>query len=322
MFAYYVLDIETTGFSPKKDEMIEVAAIKVVNGRIADSFETFINPGRHIPKRITDLTGISDSDVCDAPDCDTVIMQLARFLSDSYPIVGHNIRFDLSFIGAALHCVGIRPEFRYIDTLTLSQRVFPNLMNYQLDTLISYLRLANHAQMHRAMDDVIVTYNLFLACMKRTAIGESDLIVKYRPPAQKLKSNPAIRQVTAKKISFGRISSSKMRPTVESIDTKNPLYGKVFVFTGELSISREDAAQIVVNCGGIVRGSVSTKTDYLVVGERFDSYKGTTYQESGKEKTTKSLNSEGAGIQVLNELAFFRMVPIAAIPDADGIAIF
>ena len=322
MFAYYVLDTETTGFSPKTDEMIEVAAIKVLNGQIADSFETFINPGCRIPKRITDLTGISDADVCDAPDCDTVAVQLSRFLSDSYPIVGHNIRFDLSFIGVAFHRVGIRPEFRYIDTLAFSQRVFPNLINYQLDTLISYLRLADHAQMHRAMDDVIVTHSLFLACMKRTSAQESDLIVKYRPPAQKPKSNPVAKQAAARKTSSGRITSSKMRPTVESIETKNPLYGKVFVFTGELSISREDAAQIVVNCGGIVRSSVSTKTDYLVVGERFDSYTGTTYQESGKERITESLNSEGAGIQILNELAFFRMVPISAIPDADGIAIF
>lgn len=322
MFAYYVLDTETTGFSPKTDEMIEVAAIKVLGGQIADSFETFINPGRRIPKRITDLTGISDADVYAAPDCNTVAVQLAHFLSDSYPIVGHNIRFDLGFIGAAFHRAGIRPEFRYIDTLAFSQRVFPNLMNYQLDTLISYLRLADHAQMHRAMDDVVVTHNLFLACMKRTTAQESDLIVKYRPPAREPKSNPVAKQVAARKVPSGRITSSKMRPTVESIDTKNPLYGRTFVFTGELSISREDAAQIVINCGGIVRSSVSSKTDYLVIGEKFDPYKRTTYQESGKERTTEALNLEGAGIQILNELAFFRLIPISAIPDADGIAIF
>lgn len=302
MFPYYVLDTETTGFSPKKDEMIEVAAIKVVDGRIADSFETFINPGRHIPKRITDLTGISDSDVCDAPDCDTVAVELDRFLSEPYPVVGHNIAFDLRFIQAAFERVGLDYDFEQMDTCKLARQAFPYFLDYKLNTLIEGLNLANHEQMHRAMDDVIVTNNLFILCL-----------------------NQLERRRQREKWSAGRkdnkkVISKNLSPTVQLIDTTNPLYGKIFVFAGELSISREAAAQIVVNCGGIVRSVVSGRTNFLIFGNQADLYDDGETME--KTRKAEDVNAKGASVQLLDELAFFRMIPISAIPDADGIAIF
>ena len=302
---YYVLDTETTGFSPKKDAMIEIAAIKVQEGRITDRFHTFVNPGRPIPEEITELTGIRDEDVYCAPDIDAAAMNLARFLSDGYPVVGHNITFDMGFIQAAFVRLGMSADFRLVDTLSLARRAFPGLPDYKLDTLISRLNLADHEQMHRAMDDVMITNALFWECLRKLAPRDEDMYVVYKA-APKQRRTPR---------------RAKLQPTVTTVDTTNPFYGKSVVLTGELSIPRDEVKQIIVNCGGAIKPKVTTRTDYLIIGKRDEKY-AAIYGKSGKEKQADALNAEGlVHIECLNEQAFFRMVPITAIPEADGIAI-
>ena len=117
--SYVVFDIETTGFSQENDEIIEIAAHKVVNGAVVDSFEKFINPLRHISEKITELTSITDDDVKNAKTIDEILPEFLEFSKDSI-LVAHNAKFDVGFIYAKCRKHNISyDEFPVIDTLNL-----------------------------------------------------------------------------------------------------------------------------------------------------------------------------------------------------------
>ena len=97
---YVALDLETTGLNPKLDKIIEIGAVKVLDGQKADTFSTFVNPGRTLEKRVTELTGITDDTLKDAPVIEEVLPQLLVFLGE-LPLLGHNILFDFSFLKKA-----------------------------------------------------------------------------------------------------------------------------------------------------------------------------------------------------------------------------
>lgn len=157
---YVAIDIETTGLDPDKDAIIEVGAITFRGADILDEFSTLINPPQEIPPFITQLTGITNEMVADAPSLFTVRPQLNRQLAD-YVLVGHNVEFDLGFLRAARIGVGNHR----IDTLTLASILFPESGRYSLEALVRYLRLPDPAQgqTHRALDDAEQTVELFLA---------------------------------------------------------------------------------------------------------------------------------------------------------------
>ncbi len=161
---YVVLDVETTGFSPENDHIIEVAAIKVLDGRVVGRYQSFVNPHRDIPARITRLTGITNNDVLTAPELTAVASDLADFMDQGIPVVGHNITFDLGFVSAAFESSEVDANIQYIDTLPLAREAFPEMKDHKLATLIKALGLMNRDQEHRAMSDVEATAKLFDAC--------------------------------------------------------------------------------------------------------------------------------------------------------------
>ena len=162
---YVVLDFETTGLSPWEDEIIEVGMVRYVDGQEDAVYETYVNPLEPIPPRITKLTGISDEDVADAPTMKTVIHDIWEFIGD-LPVVAHNAPFDVGFLSANYECRQIYRHIRYIDTLALARKAFPELPNHKLETLIRALGLAE-AQTHRALDDVYCTQKLLMRCIDR-----------------------------------------------------------------------------------------------------------------------------------------------------------
>ena len=113
--SYVALDIETTGLNPAKDSIIEVGAIRIENGTSTDMFSTLVNPGYHIPDRITDITGIDDDMVKDAPAIDSLIERIVG-ITEGLPLLGHNIIFDYSFIKKAAADHSITYERMGIDT--------------------------------------------------------------------------------------------------------------------------------------------------------------------------------------------------------------
>ena len=174
-----VFDIETTGFGPENDRIIEIGAVKVMDGKVVDRFSTFVYPGMHIPERITELTSITDEMVADAPDITVVLPQFLEFCKGCF-VVAHNASFDTSFIKANMERQGISGDFTIVDTMDMGRVFVPGLKNYKLDTLADALgvSLEHH---HRAVDDAECTAFIYLglcdlAKKKAGASSLSDLI--------------------------------------------------------------------------------------------------------------------------------------------------
>ena len=161
---YVVFDIETTGFSPLSDRIIEIGAVKVVNGTITDKFSTFVNPDIPIPFRIEQLTSINDSMVLPAPKIDKVLPDFLKFC-EGCALVAHNASFDVSFIAHNAEELGLPFDPTVLDTVTLARILLPHLNRYRLDTVAKALNvsLENH---HRAVDDAGATAEIFVAFLK------------------------------------------------------------------------------------------------------------------------------------------------------------
>ena len=157
---YVVFDIETTGFSPMKNRIIEIGAVKVRNGEIIDRMDEFVNPEVPIPFDIERLTGISDAMVMGADTVDKVLPRFLEFVGDA-ALVAHNASFDVSFISHNAGLLGLPFDPTVLDTVTLARALLPNLNRFKLDTVAKVLgvSLENH---HRAVDDAEATAGIFL----------------------------------------------------------------------------------------------------------------------------------------------------------------
>ena len=157
---YIVFDIETTGFSSIQDRIIEIGAVKVVNGKIVDRFSTFVNPQKPIPFEITNLTSITDEMVMGSPAIDVILPQFLEFIGDGV-LVAHNAGFDVGFIEQNCRNLGLNDHFVYLDTVALARVLLPTLSKYKLNIVAKALNISleNH---HRAVDDAGATAEIFV----------------------------------------------------------------------------------------------------------------------------------------------------------------
>ena len=157
---FVVFDLETTGFSPQKNRIIEIGAVRVEHGEITDRFSSFVNPQMPIPYEIEQLTSISDDMVLDAPVISAVLPEFMDFCRDAV-MVAHNADFDMSFIRKNCEDIGIACPQTVIDTVALARALLPQLNRFKLDTVAKTLNisLAHH---HRAVDDAGCTAEIFL----------------------------------------------------------------------------------------------------------------------------------------------------------------
>ena len=157
---FVVFDIESTGLDKNKCKVIEIGAVKVANGRIIDRWSTFVNPGVKIPKKITDLTSITDSMVRDAQTFEEQIDEFLEFCKGSV-MVAHNANFDMGFMKTEAERCGRNFNLPYLDTLILARCMYKELPNHRLDTLCKHLGVIN-AHHHRAVDDAEATAQAFV----------------------------------------------------------------------------------------------------------------------------------------------------------------
>ncbi len=148
--SYTALDLETTGLQPKQDRIIEIGAIKIIEGQEAGSFHSFLYPGRKLSDHITSLTGITDDMLKDAPEPETVIPRLLDFIGEDV-LLGHRVLFDYSFVKRAAVNLGYSFEKNGIDTLKLSRKLLPELESRRLGSLCRYFGIPEGG--HRALED-------------------------------------------------------------------------------------------------------------------------------------------------------------------------
>ena len=182
-----VFDLETTGFSPEKNRIIEFGAVKIVKGRIVDRFSHFVNPELPIPYKITQLTGITDSMVIDARTIDQVLPEFLQFCEGCF-LVGHNVAFDIGFVRANAKRLGLPCHFTTADTLGMARAVLPGHAKYTLDAVAKILNvsLENH---HRAVDDAECTAGIW---MKMLPMLEQQGVKSLRQIDEFCKPTPEI----------------------------------------------------------------------------------------------------------------------------------
>ncbi len=300
--SYVVLDTETTGLD-LTCELIEVGAVRVSEGQVVDSFDSLVRPEHlPIPHFIETFTGISSEVLKDAPLPSHVMNQLVAFVGDN-AVVGHNVCFDMRFVRKACNSCGIElPRMTLVDTKRISQHVFPSASGRSLSDVVSLCeecggRSCAQAFSHRALYDVEKTQFAY-------EVMKPLLVELYG-------SNPedGFRRARAeRKASYPSARLGDLEPTVDEIDESNPFYGMTLCFTGKLdSMTRAEAAQKAVNCGALVKTSVTKKLDYLVLGKT-DFIANIEGNKTSKLLKAEKLISDGASLQVISEDFFLQMI--------------
>lgn len=180
---FSVIDVETTGLSAKTNRVIEIGLVKVKNYKIVERYETLINPGNYIPGFITQLTGITDEDVEDAPFFNDIVEDLKQFIGDTI-ISGHNLSFDSSFIKYEFLRNGEEPLYNeQVCTLKLARRMFPDLKSKSLTSVTHHLKLRNKSA-HRALSDAEVTARALIKMIKQlkkeSKVETVDDLIKFQ----------------------------------------------------------------------------------------------------------------------------------------------
>ncbi len=191
---YIVLDLETTGLSPRDDRILEIGAAKVMNGCVQEVYQTFVDPRMKIPERITELTGITDEMVSGQRSNEQAVRELIQFCGE-LPLLGHNILFDYGFLKHSAVNLGIPFERNGIDTLKIARELLPAEEKKSLEALCGRFAISReHA--HRALDDALATHELYQALVhicpkeKESLFAPSPLVCRVKrqgdiTPAQK-----------------------------------------------------------------------------------------------------------------------------------------
>lgn len=283
------LDIETTGLSPMYDEIIELGAVKYRDGKPVDTFSSLVKPESPVDPFVTQMTGITNEMLKDAPSLFTILPVFIDFVGDD-TIVGHNVNFDINFIYDACAVVGLPPFANdFIDTMRLARRMYKDFPNHKLDTLIDHFGLERRT-LHRGLGDCELTAECYQRMIADTEAFEEAIKIVHRKRNRKKQS---LKELVAAE-------------GLENPDS--PLYGKVCVFTGALeSFTRKEAAQIVVNIGGVVGDRITKKTNFLILGNN-DYCKSIKDGKSNKQKQAEKLIAEGADLAIIPESVFLDIL--------------
>lgn len=273
---FVVFDVETTGFSPEKEKIIEIGMFRIRDGNVVDTLHSLIYPEKPIPTRITNLTGISDADVETAPKFQDIAQKIADFIQDDM-LVAHNGSFDAGFLEKEFSNCGIKKNLLYFDTLQLARKAYPKLENHKLETLVAFLNLAE-SQSHRALDDAEQTWKLFQAIYEQ-----------YNTPLARAVAN----------------CCSPMTDYQLSLNAPKPLDGKHFVLMGDYTFSLSAAKKLIDIAGGTADYFLSAETDYLLYGY-FDRFKHPPEEKIMVEQAVIA-HQAGAHTKPINEVAFLKM---------------
>lgn len=288
---YTVVDVEATGYAPEYDDIIELAALRVRGGAVVDSFTTLVNPGYKIDAFVQSLTGITNDDLKGAPAIKAALSPLIAFIGGDL-VVGHNVNFDVNFIYEnSVRAYGKPFGNDFVDTMRIARKLLSELKHHRLKDIAGALGV-DQMREHRAYDDCVTTFRCFEEMKKRISASGSvaDFVKNFVKPHV---PGLDLRTITADGADF---------------DETHPLFGKHCVFTGALDkMTRAEAAQLVVNVGGICDNGITKKTNFLILGN-------TDYSANVKNgKTTKQKKAEeyvlaGIDIQVIAENAFYEML--------------
>lgn len=285
---YTVVDIETTGFDPMFDEIIEVAGIKYRGRNEVGRFQSLVKPDDGIPDYITALTGITNQMVADAPGIEDVLPRFLEFIGEDI-VVGHNVHFDVNFLYDYAEDFELKPFSNdLVDTLRLSRRLYPELQSHKLSALAAHFGVEPDGE-HRALADCVTTQKC-LSAMDAYAAQNGGIPESAEDLYRKL--------------------SKTIVAETSDFDPDSLIYGRTFAFTGKLErMTRKEAMQAVVNAGGHCTDGVVAETNYLVLGNN-DYCKAIKDGKSAKQKKAEKMKLNGADIESISESVFWDMLGV------------
>lgn len=290
-----VIDIETTGLDAQFDEIIELSAIKVRDGKVTENFSMLVRPQYDIPEFITGLTGITTNTLKNAPELHKVLTDYMNFIGDEV-VVGHNVNFDINFLYDKYLALTAK-EFSndFVDTLRLARLLLRDIQHHRLIDIIEYYHLGGTVE-HRGLSDAAVTLNILIQ-LHSTALAQYGTVDQFSAEVKRRANRP-----------HPSLKASSITTDKTEFDTAHPLYGQHCVFTGTLErMLRKEAFQIVADYGGIIQDNVTKDTNYLIVGslEYASSIKD---GKSGKLKKAESLILKGKDLTIISENVFYDMI--------------
>ena len=212
--SYVCFDLETTGLDPLYNEIIEIGALKVRDGKVAERFMEFIHPQEEISPMITNLTGITNEMVANARPADAVISDFLEFCEDDV-LIGHNVGFDYSFMKSGASNLGLTFEKFGIDTFKIAQRTLKSLPSKSLSSLCEYYQIENKAA-HRAYYDALATAKLYQT-LAHYFENEDPSLFKTKQLTYKIKK---VQPATAKQVALlQRLCSQKKKVPEWNPDT-------------------------------------------------------------------------------------------------------
>ncbi len=170
---FVVFDVETTGLSPANDRLTEIGAVRMVGGEVVERFNTFVNPERAIPEKITEITGITDEMVADAPSEAEALHSFIEFCGGAKLLIAHNAPFDMGFMVATAGRCGVPFNFASLDTVPLARGLLPELKSVKLNLVAKHLKVGDFRH-HRASDDAEVLSKIFVALMGKATERKPD----------------------------------------------------------------------------------------------------------------------------------------------------
>ena len=310
MLDFIAIDFETANSKMSSACSIGIAAVE--NGKIVETYYSLLNPyNQSFNSRNVAIHGITRGMVEDSPTLDELVPELSQYFDEHIPVVAHNAHFDMSVLKASSSVE--LPNFIYVDSIGIASNMISGGKSLEYCANALSIEMNNHPN---AADDATVCAEIVLKglCSKNCAtlweyIAKTPLLTVHYfndLKAQRYISshNPAKAANYAK---WAKDSKVEIKPTVGVINENGALYGKNIVFTGDLSIDRNEAKQIAVNAGAIIKSGVSRKTDYLVVGVQDKAIVGEDGLSSKEEKAYELNEAGAANIVFLNEEQFLEL---------------
>ena len=283
---YVSVDIETTGLDSAFDKILEIAAIRYVNGQKAEKFSSLVNPHQKICAFITQLTGITNEMVEHAPEIEDVITKFHDFIGDDLLLAYNIASFDSNFLYDKMRdYTDYELTNNFIDVLRIARKVHPELEHHRQADMATFYKIDNYGA-HRAEFDCEVCNEIF----------------------QRLKQEIPNQQEFIDGFNKKRLRTTDVKDVEFAIDEESPLYGKECVFTGKLEkMEREEAWKKVLAVGGKIADNVTKKTSFLILGNN-DYRKSLIDGKSNKQKTAEKLILKGKDLQILSEDAFYSLI--------------
>lgn len=290
---FVVIDIETTGLDSQFDEIIEIGALKIENGHVVDKFNTLVKPVYEVDDYITELTGITNDMLENAPTIEDLIDDFYSFVGHNI-ILGHNVNFDINFLYDELMRVNnIELNNDFVDTMRIGRYLLKDLRHHRLIDLANNYNIAI-SDNHRSLKDCEITLEVYNNMLKEV-VKKYGSTENFTNSCKRVKTKLDIKEIKTDNTEF---------------DISHPLYNKLCVFTGTLEkMSRKEAMQNVVDLGGVCSNSITKETNFLILGN-YDYNPLVKDGKSNKQKKAEQLKLNGYDIEIISENVFYEMIEL------------